>query len=122
MIVSGNPGKWQTCFGGHVDPGETCIETAVRELAEEAGIAVRPDELFPIFEGSSESYKAHYKIYALLFSGLIEDLKFLDGETSKARWMTMDDYNRDLEQNPEKWCNGCNKERQKIILSWLAKK
>jgi 8-oxo-dGTP pyrophosphatase MutT (NUDIX family) len=122
MTVADNPGKWQTCFGGHADPGETLIETAVRELAEEAGITARPDELFPVSEGSDESYQAHYKTYAFLFSGSIEDLKFPDGEISEARWMAMNDYNEDKVRNPETWCNNCNKERQKIILDWLTKK
>lgn len=41
--LSGNPGKWQTYFGGHVGAGTTHKETAQRELEEEAGIK-RPKE------------------------------------------------------------------------------
>jgi len=32
------PGKWDTSVGGHVDPGETYLAAAQRELREELGI------------------------------------------------------------------------------------
>lgn len=40
------PGKW-CLFGGHIDAGETILQTAIREMAEETGLNVRPDELRP---------------------------------------------------------------------------
>jgi len=40
------PGRW-CLFGGHVDPGETLLETAVREMAEETGLKIAPDQLIP---------------------------------------------------------------------------
>ncbi len=40
------PGKW-CLFGGHIDPGETILEAAIREMAEETGLIVSPDELTP---------------------------------------------------------------------------
>ncbi|MGH3655743.1 MAG: NUDIX hydrolase [Micromonosporaceae bacterium] len=43
----GNPdlGMWWELPGGGIDPGETYRETAVRELAEETGIVVSPDQV-----------------------------------------------------------------------------
>ena len=40
-------GHWAT-LAGHVDPGESVHEAAVREAAEEAGIVVDPDDLVPL--------------------------------------------------------------------------
>ena len=35
-------------FGGKVEPSETIVEAAVRELAEEAGVRVAPGDLHPV--------------------------------------------------------------------------
>ncbi|WP_136519528.1 MULTISPECIES: NUDIX domain-containing protein [Cellulomonas] len=40
-------GFWAT-LAGHVDPGESVHEAAVREAAEEAGVVVAPDALRPL--------------------------------------------------------------------------
>lgn len=40
-------GCWAT-LAGHVDPGESVHEAAVREAAEEAGVVVRLDDLVPL--------------------------------------------------------------------------
>jgi|GEM_PF-4712454 len=40
-------GKW-TLPGGHADPGETPVEAALREVEEETGIKLDPDQLSPM--------------------------------------------------------------------------
>ena len=40
------PGKWDTAVGGHVAAGESVADAAIRELAEELGIAGKPEFFF----------------------------------------------------------------------------
>jgi len=39
------PGKYECAAAGHIDVGHTSLETAVKELEEEAGISVHPSEM-----------------------------------------------------------------------------
>ena len=38
-------GSWWNTMGGGIDPGETPVQAAVRELAEETGLQVAPEDL-----------------------------------------------------------------------------
>lgn len=40
------PGRWDTSVGGHVDPGESLREAAMRELEEELGVTAEPEFLY----------------------------------------------------------------------------
>lgn len=40
------PGRWDTSVGGHVDPGESLLEAAARELKEELGVEAEPEFLY----------------------------------------------------------------------------
>ncbi len=42
------PGLWDVSVAGHIGAGESALKGAVREIQEEIGLAVRPEELQPI--------------------------------------------------------------------------
>lgn len=52
--------------GGAVEPGETALETAVRELAEETGIRVAPSDLTDLgaFVTTLEGERHHFRCFA----------------------------------------------------------
>jgi isopentenyldiphosphate isomerase len=41
------PGRWDASAAGHVAAGESAVEAAARELAEEIGLTVRAEDLVP---------------------------------------------------------------------------
>lgn len=44
------PGRWDSSVGGHVDPGESYEEAAVRELAEELGLSLPVSALEQLYD------------------------------------------------------------------------
>ena len=42
---SDDAGSWWNTLGGGIDPGETPVQAAARELAEETGLRVTPEQL-----------------------------------------------------------------------------
>jgi len=114
----GNPGKWESYFGGHVSAGDSFITTARRELAEEAGIDVPESDLHFIDKGRNEDVRAFFENYAVLWNGNPKDLPFPDGEVTEAKWMNMDDYWKQA-QDHIKWCCRCHPHQQKLILEWV---
>jgi isopentenyldiphosphate isomerase len=117
--LSGNPGKWQSYFGGHVTVGASMRENAVKELAEEAGLRVKPEELYLIAAGRDDQNMRFFELYAYRFNGHPNELHFTDGEVTDAKWMSMDKYWGEKETYPERWCNSCSTEFQKKIRDWI---
>ncbi len=58
-------GHWQLPGGG-VHRGEPPVQAAQRELREETGIAVKSDQLQPLYSGRSSSYGLSFRFHAYL--------------------------------------------------------
>lgn len=79
------PNTWENS-GGAAQMGETSLEAAQRELEEETGIQVRPEEL--ILLGSEGREGAFVDCYLVHKDISLMDLVLQTGETSDARWAT----------------------------------
>lgn len=119
-VLTGNPGKWQTYFGGHLPFGLSFEECAQKELAEETGLEVELNKFFLVDQGKYEENKQFYKSYAVLFNGSASDLIFTDQEVTEATWMTFNEYEQAKAHSPETWCHQCLPHHQKTILHWLS--
>lgn len=100
MIKSLFPGYYDVSVTGHIDYGETPIETAVRESMEEIGVAIdanRLDYVFSVATPPRANEIDHVYTYE------VDDnvnLKIND-EVDMVEWISMDDFKNRL-QNLDK--------------------
>ena len=84
------PGKWENT-SGHVQAGEDCPTAMARELREETGISVSPQEL--VFLGDSAPTGQYLgKNYGLRLSVHPDHIDLQPGETCDAKWVTPEEF------------------------------
>ncbi|MBS3054993.1 MAG: NUDIX domain-containing protein [Candidatus Aenigmarchaeota archaeon] len=76
------PNKYDTLVGGHVIYGESYVDTALKELREEIGLVIQPDDLIHVedhvadWRDGKKLNREFRKVFALRFNGKISDMKF----------------------------------------------
>lgn len=93
--ICSNPETWAP-FGGMVDPGETPLQAAVRELSEEAGIELRTFEdtlpqgfiKHPLYV--NENAETSFKFYTYLCALPFEPEVIINKESSGYCWFQLD--------------------------------
>ena len=86
------PNKYDTLVGGHVIYGENYVGTAIKEVKEEIGLVVQPEELIHIedhaadWKDGKKLNREFRKVFALKFNGKISDLKF-DNDLNETRFV-----------------------------------
>lgn len=88
------PGTWENS-GGAAKAGETSLQAIVRELREETGIRAEPEEFELI--GSGRDGNTHYDYYCLHRYVPLEDIVLQPGETDDAKWVTLPEVHRMIE-------------------------
>lgn len=89
--VDNCPGEWATT-GGSVQAGEAPLTTAVRELSEELGIAVTPEELNYCLMVRRKNALCY--VYVLRKDISTEDLTLQESEVAAAEWMSVEKIDR----------------------------
>jgi 8-oxo-dGTP pyrophosphatase MutT (NUDIX family) len=80
------PGFWENTAGSVV-AGENSKQGALRELFEETGIAIAPEELF--FLGTQEKRNAFVDMFMVRKDIERHNLTLQEGETVDAKWVTL---------------------------------
>lgn len=84
-------GTWENS-GGAAQAGEDSRSAICRELWEETGIRAEP-EAFE-FLRSTRDRSCFYDHYCLKWSGALDEIVLLPGETDDAKWVSFDEIHR----------------------------
>lgn len=108
-IKKNDPGKLTTTVSGHVASGQTYLEAAVRETVEESGIEVAPEDLQHLGVVRADYVQGDYLsnamrgLFAYKFDGTAADLKVEDGDGAGFETFDIDELERELVSNPDKF-------------------
>ena len=98
------PGLLDISVAGHVDSGETPLEAAVREMKEEIGLSVEPEQLDLINIRRVSNFIKEIKwqnneidyVYLYKFDRNISDLSMEDNEVEKLELILIDKFEKDI--------------------------
>ena len=86
------PNKWDTSVGGHVDPGESPEEAAIREMSEELGISCEMEFLYR-YIWRSEIESELVSTYKCIYDGPLKPDPY---EIADTRWYSPSEIDQAL--------------------------
>ncbi|MBI5154428.1 NUDIX domain-containing protein [Candidatus Poribacteria bacterium] len=84
------PGWWDVSVGGHVGPDEAYLEAAVREVAEEMGIAGAEPRLVAVLPPTPLTGWEHVHLFFCRVNA--GDVRPAPGEIADVRWVCPEEY------------------------------
>lgn len=97
------PGMYEISAGGSVLKGETSLEGAIRELAEETGIC--EERLILDYIEISEEERTIYNMFYVITDCNKNSIKLQKGETVGYEWVSKDELIKRVNESPEKFAN-----------------
>ena len=87
-----HPLKWE-CNGGSILKGESSQDGIIREIKEELGIELLPEEALFLKTIRRDKIPPDFKdIWVFNKDVNIQDIKFTDGESTEAKWVTIEEF------------------------------
>ncbi len=87
------PGKWDTSVGGHVNPGEDLLGSAMREMEEELGIKGKDLEYLYSYVHTNPYETEHVTTFGFVHNGPVT---FNREEIEEVRFWSIDDIRESL--------------------------
>jgi len=120
-----NPNLWDISSAGHISAGEDGKTGAVREVKEELGIDISPDELIYIGETkSAESYENEtyrdneiHDVFIIFRDVDINNITLQKEEVTDAKWISCLDLKKDLIENHKKYVD--HKDAYSMLFSYV---
>jgi len=107
-----HPNAWDTRFGGHVKYNQSIHDAVKAEMREETGIDINIEDLIEgsIRRISSQSKKNREFNYVFFYEGDKDETKltFNDGEVQEVSWMSEQDIQDSMMQEPDSWAGNLN--------------
>lgn len=99
--IKRRPGWLHISAAGHIDIGETALQTAVRETKEEMGVDIDPDKLYFVQTCRHFPRAPHdiVNVYLYQLTG-DEAFNYHDGEVGGIEWRTLEDF-KEMIRDPE---------------------
>ena len=121
------PNCWDVTVGGHISSGENTINGAIREIKEEVGVDVAPDELEMIGKTSHEVVLANgtyldnekVTVYVVKNNFDISQFKIQEEEVEEVRWISALEFKKWVKEKRDNLTP--NWEEYAILLEYLMK-
>lgn len=94
------PNVWDVSVGGHVGAGEKSLTSVIREVKEEIGLTLNPDEITYIFTFADElkflgkSVNEFADVFLVSKDIDISALKFQREEVETVKWMSLTEFSQ----------------------------
>jgi len=106
-----DPNRWDISVAGHVAAGESPEVAAVREVAEEIGLHIAPDQLEPLFRLAAPRVlnlgqyldNEWHQVYRLRTEVPLESLTLQTEEVAAVRWVAWADFVQAVARRPDDW-------------------
>lgn len=99
-----SPGLWTNTCCSHQRDGETSLKAGVRRLREEMGFEIPLKETISfIYTAAFDNGLTEHEFDHILVGKFNEDPKINEEEVASWKWITMDDLEKDVNQNPDRY-------------------
>lgn len=122
-LKDNNPNKWDISSGGHVRAGENDVVGVLREIKEEFGLDIKPEELHYLGTVKIETERRGYinkefnPIFLVRLDFDVNNIKKQDGEVAAVKWIDWRELQKIVESNDLSFV--AHEEEYKILFNYL---